>query len=78
VSITGLIPGPGGVVVTAIGRACFYCHQPTSDPAVAWAGADGLIVVHADCVEPWHVRLARDVHEIENPGYYARRFRGRE
>lgn len=72
-SITGPVPGEGGVVVTAIGRACFYCSEPASDPAVAWSGDDGLIVVHADCVGPWFMRMARDAHEIQNPKFYARR-----
>lgn len=76
-SITGPLPGEGGIVVTAIGRACVYCELPAQDPAVAWSGPDGVIVVHPDCVAAWFLRLARDAHEIENPAYYARRVRGR-
>lgn len=76
-SITGPIPGDGGVVVTAIGKACYYCGRAAHDPAVAWAGTGDPIVLHADCVGPWFLRLARDAHEIQNPAYYARRVRGR-
>jgi len=76
VSLTGPIPGDGGIVLTAIGRACFYCELPTQDPAVAWSGPDGIIVVHAECVGPWFLRLGRDAHEIENPTFYTRRRRG--
>jgi len=75
-SLTSPAPGDGGGGVTAIGRACFFCGRPTTDPAVVWSGVDGLIVVHAECVGPWFVRMARDAHEIQNPGYYTRR-RGR-
>lgn len=76
-SITGPIPGEGGIVVTAIGRACAYCELPTQDPAVAWSTPDEIIIVHADCVGPWFLRMGRDAHEIQNPAYYARRVRGR-
>jgi hypothetical protein len=75
VSITGPVPGEGGIVVTAIGRACAYCEQPAQDPAVAWSGPDGVLVVHAHCLGPWFIRMARDAHEIENPAFYTRRRR---
>jgi hypothetical protein len=76
-SVTSPVPGEGGVVLTAIGRACFYCERPTQDPAVAWSGTDSIIVVHPACLGPWFLRLARDAHEIENPAYHARRLRAR-
>ena len=73
-SITSPIPGRGGVVITAVGRACTYCERATTDPAVTWSGPDGILVVHAECVGPWFLRLATDAHEIANPGYYSKRF----
>lgn len=76
-SITGPVPDEHGIIVTAIGRACTYCERPTQDPAVAWSGPNGIEVVHAECVAVWFLRMGRDAHEILNPGYYARRFRGR-
>jgi hypothetical protein len=74
-SITTPVPGEGGVLVTAIGRVCSYCEEPTTDPAVAWCSAAEIIVVHAECVGPWFLRMGRDAHEILNPAYYARRLR---
>jgi hypothetical protein len=74
VSITSPVPDEQGIVHTAIGQVCFYCHQPLQgDPAQHWAGATGSIYIHAECFAPWFIAMARDNHEIRKPGYYARR-----
>jgi hypothetical protein len=49
---------------------CFYCGKalpPYGEPLVAWWGGHAgevCIALHPDCVEPWMVRLLRDVYEI--------------
>jgi hypothetical protein len=77
-SLTSPVPDADGVVVTAVGRACIYCERPMQDPAAAWSGPDCIIVVHADCVGLWFLRMGRDAHEIQNPAYYGRRARERK
>jgi hypothetical protein len=72
VSLTTSVPNPHGLVMTAIGQTCFYCHEPTSDPAVLWDGATGAIYLHPVCVAHLTVRLYRDLHELDCPDYYAR------
>jgi hypothetical protein len=73
VSLTSSVPDPeSGIAFTAIGKDCFYCLTPLSDPAVHWMGAAGDIYLHPRCVLDLFVRLARDVHECERPAYYRR------
>jgi len=70
VSVTSPIPDDNGIVHTAIGQSCFACAGPLSDPAVHWLGADGAIYLHAACVSPLFVAMARDVDEIKRPEHY--------
>jgi len=65
VSLTGSDPTHGEVVVTALGETCFYCDQPTSDPAITWHGATGAIWFHPACAVELCIRLNRDVLEWE-------------
>jgi hypothetical protein len=70
VSITSPVPDSQGIAHTAFGEACFLCGSTLSDPAVHWMGSTGSIFLHPACVLALSVRLFRDVHEIEKPGYY--------
>jgi hypothetical protein len=72
-SITSSSPDEQGIVHTAAGRHCFLCEGPLQDPSVYWMGATAEIALHAECVLDLALRLFRDVHEIRNPAYYARR-----
>lgn len=72
-SLTSPIPDAQGLAFTAAGQPCFFCGEPCHDPVIHWAGACGSIYLHPDCALRWTVRLLRDVHECENPAYYARR-----
>jgi hypothetical protein len=73
VSITSPVPDKQGVAHSAVGLTCFYCGESTTDPALHWAGATGDVYVHPACWPRWNARMWRDYHELENPGYYARR-----
>ena len=73
VSITSPIPDGQGIVLTALGHRCFLCFGALDDPAAGWAGSEGEIFLHADCVLDLAVRMFRDVHEIRKPDYYSRR-----
>ena len=71
--ITSASPDPRtGLVFSASGIPCFYCEEVLSDPAVHWHGATGDIYLHPNCLFPFFVRLGRDVHELQRPGYYQR------
>lgn len=72
-SITSPFPDEQGLVNSAIGHSCFFCHTLLDDPAVCWSGADADIYLHPDCVPDLAVRMFRDVHEIRNSAYYRRR-----
>jgi hypothetical protein len=74
VSITSPAPDAGGIVHTALGKRCFLCSAKLRDPAICWSGSTSAIFLHPACVTSLFVRMARDVHEIERPGYYRRRF----
>lgn len=65
-SLTGpdFWPEKTSILVTA-GAACFYCHQPTVDPAVVWSGATSEIYLHPRCVVEFTIRLYRDLHQLE-------------
>jgi len=69
-SVTSPIPDDHGIVHTALGQLCFFCACPLRDPAVHWLGADGAIYLHAACVSPFFVAMARDVDEIKRPEHY--------
>ena len=69
-SVTSPIPDENGIVHTALGRSCFVCASPCSDPAVHWHGSTGAIYLHPACVPALFTRLGRDVHETECPEYY--------
>jgi hypothetical protein len=56
----------GEVIVTARGERCFFCDEPTEDPAIVWFGATGEIFLHAACTAELAVRLFRDLHELEH------------
>jgi hypothetical protein len=72
-SITSPIPDPiSGVAFTGAGHDCFYCGRALSDPAIHWSGFTGDIYLHPACIFPLFIRLARDVHELDCPGYYQR------
>ena len=67
-SLTSPVPGDqsGGIVHTAQGETCFFCGQPTSDPAVHWMGLTGFdIYLHPRCATRFCIRLQRDIHEHE-------------
>jgi len=55
----------GQVVVTAEGESCFYCGNPTGDPAVVWSGFGGEIFLHPACCVELAIRVLRDVHAME-------------
>lgn len=38
-SITSPVPDEEGVAFTAVGESCFYCGEPTPDPAIHWMGS---------------------------------------
>lgn len=70
-SLTSPIPDPDtGLAHTAFGIDCFYCYKPLADPAIHWMGSTTSIYLHAACVFPLFVRLARDLHELDCPEYY--------
>jgi hypothetical protein len=75
-SLTSPIPDAGGTAYSAVGLSCFYCGEPLFDPAVYWMGHTGEIYLHPPCVLTLFVRLARDLHEIDCPIYYAAIRRG--
>jgi hypothetical protein len=72
VSVTSPVPDESGIIWTAVGQPCFYCHDLLTDPAVHWMGSGGDLYLHPACVSALFIRLARDVHEIECPDYYQR------
>jgi hypothetical protein len=75
-SLTGRSPDAPGLAISAAGRPCFFCGAALADPAVYWMGMPGSLFLHAACCLDLFVRLMRDVHEVRNPEYYARRARG--
>ena len=56
---------------------CFLCEGGFKEVAILWMGASdlGLLWLHPDCVTDLAVRMFRDVHEVNNPGYYKNRER---
>ncbi len=55
----------GQVIVTAEEETCFYCGNPTFDPAIVWSGFGGKIFLHPACCVELGIRVLRDVHELE-------------
>jgi hypothetical protein len=43
-----------------------------SDPGVFWSGHTADVYLHPGCVHELFIRLARDLHELQAPAYYAR------
>ncbi len=66
-SLTGAGPWSrtGMVVPTAISHNCFFCGDPTTDPAVIWCGETGEIYLHPGCCADLAIRLFRDLHELQ-------------
>ncbi len=56
----------GTVIVTAEGHICFFCGNPTHDPAIVWSGFGDEIFLHPACSMELVLRLVRDVHELEH------------
>jgi len=54
--------------ITAKGELCFFCGQPTEDPAIQWTGNPHTIFLHPTCAVDFLLRLARDVHEMQCKG----------
>ncbi len=55
----------GTVVVTAESHICFYCGNPTQDPAIVWSGFGDEMFLHPTCCVELAIRVLRDVHELE-------------
>jgi|1_EtaG_2_1085319.scaffolds.fasta_scaffold05779_9 hypothetical protein len=54
---------------------CFLCGAGFKDVAILWDGLPEALWLHPGCVTDLAVCMFRDVHEVNNPGYYSNRDR---